>query len=270
MIFKHVVWLCATVLCCREAIAGAPSSDIILNRAFVAAMNSSKKGGVDFNLYEKIINNKLNDYAGSIKIEEIEVGNYKFLIFRENSKSGALFISDPEGKIIFHKEEWGSDHRVVYPYADNKKYFAITRKEPMDNPGEHKEFIHVFEVDKKTVKNVLSYLNSTEYCILNPMLPKDVKQEIEGKFYSACSAKAVVKKLTDSEAEIQYTYKLEKDFLSDAQYQKVLVMYNFTQQGESVFNWTFKRQKTGFYTLTRGRTVHPITNENTFAKVSIK
>ncbi len=241
-----------------------PSSNIILNRAFVAAMNASKKGGVDFNIYEKIVNNKLHDYFESIQIEEISVQKYKFLIFREKSKSGALFIANGDGKIIFHQHEWGINHNVVYPYENNSNYFAVTRKEPMDNPGEHNEYIYVFEASQKEAKKVLTYLNSTEYCIMNPLLPKEVRESISGQYYTACRGNAVVKKFTPHEVEVQYTYKLDKDFLTDDQYNKVLKQYSFAKTGESIFNWTFKRPKgKDSFVLARGRTIHPITGENT-------
>ena len=266
-LFKHVVCI-SLVLFSFSTNAAAPSSDIILNRAFVAAMNESKQGGVDFNLYEKIINNKLQNYSESLKIEEVSVEKFKFLIFRENSKAGALFIADQDGKIIFHTEAWGADHKVTYPFENNKKFFAITRQEPRDHPGEHKEYIYIFEANQKSAKNVLAYLNSTEYCIINPMLPKDTRDNLEGNFYNGCSAKAVVKKFTPTEAQIQYTYKLEKDFLTDEQYKDVLKLYPaFTANGEAVFNWTYKRPKgKAIFKLTRGRTINPITKEDTSIK----
>jgi hypothetical protein len=266
-IFKHVVCT-SLVLFSLSTNAAEPSSDIILNRAFVAAMNQSKKGGVDFNIYEKIINNKLQNYGESLKIEEISVEKFKFLIFRENSKAGALFIADQDGQIIFHAEEWGVEHKVIYPFEKNPKFFAITRQEPRDRPGEHKEYIYIFEANQKSAKNVLAYLNNTEYCIMNPMLPRDTRENLEGNFYNGCSAKAVVKKFTPTEAQIQYTYKLEKDFLTDEQYKEVLKFYPaFSSKGEAVFNWTYKRPKgKPTFKLTRGRTTHPITKEDTSIK----
>ncbi len=245
--------------------AAQPSSDIILNRAFVAAMNESKKGVVDFNVYEKVINNKLQNYSDSIQIDEISVEKNKFLIFREKSKAGALFIADMDGKIIYKQEEWGISHEVVYPFEKKTNFFGITRKEPMDSPGEHKEYMYVFEANKKSAVKVLMYLNATEYCIMNPLLPKEVRDAIDGKYYTACKGKAVVKKFDPKEVEVQYTYKLEKDFLSDEQFKKVLKQYAFSEtSGESVFNWTFKRKESlKPYALTRGRNIHPITGENT-------
>ncbi len=263
---RLVAWLalCLAVFFSASSYSAEPSSDIILNRAFVAAMNASKKGGVDFNIYEKIINNKLKDYSENVEIDEISVQKYKFLIFREKSKSGALFVANGDGKIIFHQHEWGIDHNVIYPYENNPNFFAVTRKEPMDNPGEHKEYIYIFEANQKEAKKVLTYLHSTEYCIMNPLLPKEVRENISGRYYTACKGNAVVKKFTPNEVEVQYTYKLDKDFLTDEQYSKVLKQYSFTKTGESIFNWTFKRAKgkDGFM-LTRGRTIHPITGENT-------
>jgi hypothetical protein len=102
------------------------------------------------------------------------------------------------------------------------------------------------------------------------MLPIDVKNELdeERKFYTACSGKADVVTFSNTGAKIKFTYKLDQDFLSNAQYKKLLNKFSFNNNGELTYNWDFKRSGIGEqFQLTSGNTTHPILNKDNKVKL---
>ncbi len=267
------------IFCANIAFAEDRMSKPVFEKIIRAAYSSSKPDSSDQRAYAKIIRDsfetpvksaKLNydDVARVLKTSVIRIGSEKYLIFKEKSKTGTLFIGSDKGDIIFFAENWAEEFEVIHPFYNNQNWFVITRVVYNDsgNTNENTKIFHVFERKTDgTFRNVISYVDSINYCIHNYLLPTDVKQEIveSGKFYTGCHAKAKITSFSPKQIGIDFEYVLKQDFLTDDQFNRVLEYFYFPKSGKKTQHWLFERSDTySKYVIRKGDETDPLDASN--------